>query len=60
MFKRFMLTGPLVFTLAFALALAIPAHADTITYTATFLDRTKFLQPEVWEPGSASSPLTAT
>jgi hypothetical protein len=37
MFKRFMLTGPLVFTLAFALALAIPAHADTITYTATLL-----------------------
>jgi hypothetical protein len=37
MFKRFMLTGPLVFTLAFALALTIPAHADTITYTATLL-----------------------
>ena len=36
MFKRLLLTGPLVFTLAFALALAIPAHADTI-YTATLL-----------------------
>jgi hypothetical protein len=32
MFKRVLLTGPLVF----ALALAIPAHADTI-YTATLL-----------------------
>ena len=37
MFKRLLLTGPLVFTLAFALALAISAHADTITYTATLL-----------------------
>ena len=33
MFKRLLFTGPLVFTLA----LAIPAHADTITYTATLL-----------------------
>jgi hypothetical protein len=33
MFKRLLLTGPLVF----ALALAVPAHADTITYTATLL-----------------------
>jgi len=33
MFKRLFLTGPLVF----ALALAIPTHADTITYTATLL-----------------------
>jgi hypothetical protein len=33
MFKRLLLTGPLVV----ALALAIPAHADTITYTATLL-----------------------
>jgi hypothetical protein len=33
MFKRLLLTGPLVL----ALALAIPAHADTITYTATLL-----------------------
>ena len=33
MFKRLLLTGPLVF----ALALAIPAHADTITYTAILL-----------------------
>jgi hypothetical protein len=32
MFKRLLLTGPLVF----ALALAIPAHADTV-YTATLL-----------------------
>ena len=33
MLKRLLLTGPLVF----AFALAIPAHADTITYTATLL-----------------------
>jgi len=33
MFKRLLFTGPLFF----ALALAIPAHADTITYTATLL-----------------------
>ncbi len=33
MFKRLLLTGPLVF----ALALAIPVHADTITYAATLL-----------------------
>ncbi|HWZ01513.1 MAG TPA: CHRD domain-containing protein [Edaphobacter sp.] len=33
MFKRLLLTGPIVF----ALALAIPAHADTVTYTATLL-----------------------
>jgi hypothetical protein len=33
MFKRLLLTGPLVF----ALALAVPAPADTITYTATLL-----------------------
>ncbi len=33
MFKRLCLSGPLFF----ALALAIPAHADTITYTATLL-----------------------
>jgi hypothetical protein len=36
MTKRLFLTGPLVSTLAFALALAIPAHADTV-YTATLL-----------------------
>ena len=36
MTKRLFLTGPLVFALAFALALAIPTHADTI-YTATLL-----------------------
>jgi hypothetical protein len=36
MFKRLLLTGPLVFTLAFALALATTARADTI-YTATLL-----------------------
>jgi hypothetical protein len=33
MIKRLFLTGPLVL----ALALAIPAHADTITYTASLL-----------------------
>jgi hypothetical protein len=33
MFKRLLLTGLFVF----ALALAIPAHADTVTYTATLL-----------------------
>ena len=36
MTKRLFFTGPFVITLAFALALAIPAHADTI-YTATLL-----------------------
>jgi hypothetical protein len=40
MTKRLFLTGPLVFTLAFALALAIPAHADTV-YTATLLGSTE-------------------
>ena len=33
MLKRLLFTGPLVF----ALALVVPAHADTITYTATLL-----------------------
>jgi len=33
MLKRLVFTGPLVLALAFA----IPAHADTITYTATLL-----------------------
>src|SRR5579871_6134046 len=33
--KRILLTGPLVFV--FILALAVPAHADTITYTAILL-----------------------
>jgi hypothetical protein len=33
MFKRFLLTGPLIL----ALALVIPAHADTITYNAILL-----------------------
>jgi hypothetical protein len=33
MFKRLLLTGPLIL----ALALVIPAHADTITYTAILL-----------------------
>jgi hypothetical protein len=36
MTKRLFFTGPFVITLAFALAVAIPAHADTI-YTATLL-----------------------
>ena len=35
MLKRIFLTGP--FVLALALALVVPAHADTITYTATLL-----------------------
>ena len=33
MLKRIFLTGPLVL----ALALVVPAHADTITYTAILL-----------------------
>jgi CHRD domain/PEP-CTERM motif len=43
-------TGPLVFTLAFALALAIPAHADTVTYTATLLGSNEV--PPTGSPGT--------
>ena len=50
MFKRLLLTGPPVFTLAFALALAIPAHADTITYTATLLGSNEV--PPTGSPGT--------
>jgi CHRD domain/PEP-CTERM motif len=49
MFKRLLLTGPLVFTLAFALALATPAHADTI-YTATLLGSNEV--PPTGSPGT--------
>jgi len=46
MFKRLLLTGPLVF----ALALAIPVHADTITYTATLLGSNEV--PPTGSPGT--------
>src|SRR5258707_10681456 len=45
MFKRLLLTGPLVF----ALALAIPAHADTV-YTATLLGSNEV--PPTGSPGT--------
>ena len=45
MFKRLFLTGPLVF----ALALAIPAHADTV-YTATLLGSNEV--PPTGSPGT--------
>ncbi len=50
MFKRLILTGPLVFTLAFALALVIPAHADTITYSAILLGSNEV--PPTGSPGT--------
>jgi hypothetical protein len=46
MFKRLLFTGPLVF----ALALVIPAHADTITYTATLLGSNEV--PPTGSPGT--------
>ena len=46
MFKRLLLTGPLVF----ALALAVPVHADTITYTATLLGSNEV--PPTGSPGT--------
>ncbi|HTC74987.1 MAG TPA: CHRD domain-containing protein [Edaphobacter sp.] len=46
MFKRLLLSGPLFF----ALALAIPAHADTITYTATLLGSNEV--PPTGSPGT--------
>jgi hypothetical protein len=45
MFKRLMLTGPLVL----ALALVIPTHADTITYTANLLGSNEV--PPTGSPG---------
>jgi hypothetical protein len=45
MFKRLLLSGPLFF----AFALAIPAHADTITYTATLLGSNEV--PPTGSPG---------
>jgi CHRD domain/PEP-CTERM motif len=52
MFKRLLLTGPLVF----ALALAIPAHADTITYTATLLGSNEV--PPTGSPGTGFGTFT--
>ena len=46
MFKRLLLTGPLVLSLA----LAIPAHADTITYAATLLGSNEV--PPTGSPGT--------
>jgi hypothetical protein len=46
MFKRLLLTGPLVLSLA----LAIPAHADTITYAATLLGSNEV--PPTSSPGT--------
>ncbi|HEY1994463.1 MAG TPA: CHRD domain-containing protein [Edaphobacter sp.] len=52
MFKRLLLTGPLVFTLA----LAIPAHADTVTYTATLLGSNEV--PPTGSPGTGFATFT--
>jgi hypothetical protein len=52
MFKRLLLTGPLVF----ALALVIPAHADTITYTATLLGSNEV--PPTGSPGTGFGTFT--
>jgi hypothetical protein len=52
MFKRLLLTGPLVF----ALALAIPTHADTITYTATLLGSNEV--PPTGSPGTGFGTFT--
>jgi hypothetical protein len=46
MFKRLLLTGPLFF----ALALAIPAHSDVITYAATLLGSNEV--PPTGSPGT--------
>jgi hypothetical protein len=55
MTKRLFLTGPLVFTVAFALALAIPAHADTI-YTTTLLGSNEV--PPTGSPATGFSTFT--
>ena len=52
MFKRLLLTGPLVFTLA----LTIPAPADTITYTATLLGSNEV--PPTGSPGTGFGTFT--
>lgn len=54
MFKRLCLTGPLVF----ALALALPAHADTITYTAILLGSNEV--PPTGSPGTGFAVFTLT
>ncbi len=54
MFKRLCLTGPLVF----ALALSLPAHADTITYTAILLGSNEV--PPSGSPGTGSAIFTLT
>jgi hypothetical protein len=52
MFKRIFLTGPLVL----ALALAVPAHADTITYTAILLGSNEV--PPTGSAGKGSALIT--
>ncbi len=52
MFKRLLFTGPLVF----ALSLAIPTHADTITYTATLLGSNEV--PPTGSPGTGFGTFT--
>jgi len=52
MFKRLCLTGPLVF----ALALALPARADTITYTAILLGSNEV--PPTGSPGTGFATFT--
>jgi hypothetical protein len=52
MFKRLILTGPLVL----ALALVIPTHADTITYSAILLGSNEV--PPTGSPGTGSGIFT--
>ena len=52
MFKSLLFTGPLVF----ALSLAIPTHADTITYTATLLGSNEV--PPTGSPGTGFGTFT--
>jgi hypothetical protein len=52
MFKRLFLTGPLVF----ALALVIPAHADTITYSAILKGSNEV--PPTGSPGTGTGIFT--
>lgn len=54
MLKRILLTGPLVL----ALVLAIPTHADTITYTATLLGSNEV--PPTGSPATGSAIFTLT
>ncbi|HXC97107.1 MAG TPA: CHRD domain-containing protein [Edaphobacter sp.] len=54
MFKRLCLTGPLIF----ALALALPAHADTVSYTAILLGSNEV--PPTGSPGVGVGIFTLT